>query len=45
MYISKASSFLDGDNALLIGLLLLIGEFKQVNVSNESCTFGALQTL
>ena len=39
MYIREALSFLDDGNAPFIGLLLLIGELKQVNASNESCTF------
>jgi len=41
--IRKALSFLNGGNAPFIGLLFLIGELKQVNPSNESCTFWALR--
>ena len=38
LYIREALSFLDGGNAPFIGLVFLIGELKQVNASNESCT-------
>ena len=40
MYVRKALSFLDGGNAPFIGLLLLIGELKQVM---NHVLFGALQ--
>ena len=42
LFISKALSFSDGDNTLIIGLLLLLGEIDEEHTNNGFCVFRVL---